>query len=303
MRVGVIGAGAVGSYYAALLCGVGVQVVLGARGAHRNAIVEQGLEIRTPHGRSVVGVEVVEDPESFASCDYILLAVKSFSLAEVASILLDAAQHGAAIVCLLNGIEGAERLEALGIPRAAIISGLVHASLVRPSPGVVERRSPFDRVVLGERDDASSARAERLSEALRTAGVESRVSAAIEHDLWKKFAAIVPLGVGCGLLRSSAGPVLGGDLGRVLVATALDEVVAVSRIADRALSEEDRERIWESILEVPASMRPSFLDDLERGGPTELDILAGSVCRLGRRLSIPTPIHDLANSVFACGKR
>ena len=46
-------------------------------------------------------------------------------------------------------------------------------------------------------------------------------------------------------------------------------------------------------------MRPSFLADLERGGPTELDALVGTVSRLGHEHGVPTPIHDVATAAFA----
>jgi 2-dehydropantoate 2-reductase len=45
-------------------------------------------------------------------------------------------------------------------------------------------------------------------------------------------------------------------------------------------------------------MRPSFLLDLEQGGPTEVDLLAGTVSRMGRDHGIPTPIHDVATAAF-----
>ena len=46
------------------------------------------------------------------------------------------------------------------------------------------------------------------------------------------------------------------------------------------------------------AMKPSFLLDLERGGPTELDVLMGAVSRLGRQVGVPTPVHDTAVAAF-----
>jgi ketopantoate reductase len=54
---------------------------------------------------------------------------------------------------------------------------------------------------------------------------------------------------------------------------------------------------------VPPATRPSFLADLERGGPTELDLLVGNVSRMGRVYSIPTPIHDVATAAFEAATR
>jgi 2-dehydropantoate 2-reductase len=52
------------------------------------------------------------------------------------------------------------------------------------------------------------------------------------------------------------------------------------------------------LLVVNAHVKPSFQLDLERGGPTELDQLAGAVSRLGRVYGVPTPIHDVAVAAF-----
>jgi ketopantoate reductase len=43
---------------------------------------------------------------------------------------------------------------------------------------------------------------------------------------------------------------------------------------------------------MPDPMKPSFLLDLESGGPTELDDLSGTVSRLGREAGVETPVHD-----------
>ena len=46
------------------------------------------------------------------------------------------------------------------------------------------------------------------------------------------------------------------------------------------------------------AMKPSFLLDLEAGGPTELDDLSGAVSRLGRQAGIETPVHDTATAAL-----
>jgi len=195
----------------------------------------------------------------------------------------------------LNGIDVAERLMALGVPRESIIGGFVRASVVRTAPGVVERKSPFDLAVVGELDRVARERAPRLVAALNEAGATARESADIMHDLWLKFAFIVVMGVVCGLARQPIGRITATERGRALLTDALHEVVAVSL---GALTEDDERTIRSEMIELPAAMKPSFLLDLERGGPTELDLLAGTVSRFGKERGVATPIHDLATTVF-----
>jgi len=162
VNIGIVGAGGIGSYYAGLLSRAGHSVRLVARGEHLSAINARGLEVRRPSGNFVATVEATDDGNQLAGCEYVVVAVKGYSLPEIGPTLVAAAASGATIVPLLNGIDVAERLMALGVPAESIIGGLVAASLVRTEPGIVERKSAFDRVVLGELDGSTSDRAVRL---------------------------------------------------------------------------------------------------------------------------------------------
>jgi 2-dehydropantoate 2-reductase len=303
VKIGIAGAGGIGSYYAGLLARAGDTVRLVARGDHLAAIEAHGLEVRTPTETFVARPQVSADAARLAGCDYVVVAVKGYSLGEVAQALRAAAESGAVIVPLLNGIDVAERLEAFGVPRAAIVGGLAAASLVRSAPGVVERRSPFDRIVLGELDRVSRDRTPRFVDALVAAGVSARLSDDIRLDLWRKFAFIVPMTVACGMAGQPVGAVLATGEGRARMAGALHEIVEVSRAVGAYLDDADEERIRADLFALPPAMRPSFLQDLERGGPTEVDLLAGTVSRLGRASGVATPIHDEATAAFTRATR
>src|SRR5437879_2364154 len=114
MKIGIVGAGGIGSYYAGLLSRAGHSVRLIARGEHLDAIRARGLEVKTPDETFVAKPEATDDGGSLAGCDYVIVSVKSYSLPEVAGMIVNAAKSGATIVPLLNGVDVAERLEALG---------------------------------------------------------------------------------------------------------------------------------------------------------------------------------------------
>jgi len=298
MKFGVVGAGGIGSYYGGLLSRAGHDVVLLTRGDHLGAVRTRGLEVRTPTGAFTVTPRATDDPADLGGVDYIVVAVKGYSLPDVRDAIARAAQSGGVVVPLLNGVDVPERLESLGVSRGSIVGGLVAASLVRIAPGVVERRSPFDRMVVGELDCSSTERVTRFIDALSGAGVTASASTNIRMDLWRKFAFIVPMGVACGLARRGMGAVIASERGRRLLLGALHELVLVSRTTDTPLSDADEQNVGRDLLALSAQMRPSFLADLERGGPAEIDLLPGTVVRLGRAHGIPTPIHDIAVAAF-----
>lgn len=296
MNIGIVGAGGIGSYYAGLLSRAGQSVRLIARGDHLAAINARGLEVRVNGGENFVAkLEATSDESRLLGCDYVLLAVKSYSLGEVAPGLAAAAKSGASIVPLLNGIDVADRLVVLGVPRESIIGGFIRASLVRSAPGLVERKSTFDIAVLGELDGVKRDRTPALVKALADAGTTARESDNITYDLWRKFAFIVPMGVVCGLPRTAMGPVLASERGRAMITDTVAEVVSVS---GGVLTDADTTAVRDELYAIQAHIKPSFLLDLEQGGKTELDLLAGTVARRGRELGVKTPIHDVAVTAF-----
>jgi 2-dehydropantoate 2-reductase len=208
MDIGFVGAGGIGSYYAGLLSRAGHSVRLLARGDHLAALAARGIEVRTPDETFVTRLEATSDAARLAGCEFVIVAVKGYSLSDVAPAIANAARAGATVVPLLNGIDVAERLEGLGVPRHAMVGCLAVASLFRTGPGVVERRSAYDRIVIGELDRVARERTRRIVEAFAAAGVAARVSDDIGLDLWRKFAFIVSIAVACGLSRRPAGPVL-----------------------------------------------------------------------------------------------
>jgi 2-dehydropantoate 2-reductase len=165
---------------------------------------------------------------------------------------------------------------------------------------VVERRSTFSRVTIGEFDGRPTPRVTALVDAMTAAGFEAKRSSEITRDLWRKFAMIVPMSVACGLTRTAMGPILATEGGRMLLQRTLHELVAVSRAAgaDSALSDDDEARTLRGLLAVQPTIMPSFLHDLVRGGPTEVATLCGTVSRLGLAHGVPTPVNDVATAAF-----
>ncbi len=302
MKIAILGAGGVGGYYGGILARAGHAVALLARGDHLDALRSRGLEVRTPEETFTVAVEASDRPEELGEVELAVVAVKNYSLPEIVPAARLLADNGAVILPLLNGVEAADRLIAGGVPDERVLGGLTEISAARISPGAVERRSPFQRVVVGERRGGTSERAERIAAAFREAGVNARASTDITADLWRKLAFIASMAAACGLSRSSVGPIRDTPLGYLLIERAVHEVLAVGRSLGVALSSDDESKILAFVDSLAPGIKPSFLLDLESGGPTEIDDLSGAVSRLGRRAGVETPVHDTAAAALGAGR-
>jgi 2-dehydropantoate 2-reductase len=302
LKIAVLGAGGIGGYYGGTLARAGHRVSLLARGAHLDALRARGLEVRTPEGTFTVEVDATDDVEGLHEIELAVVAVKGYALADIAPAARRLAERGALVLPLLNGVEAADRLLASGVPGDRLLGGLTEISAAKIGPGVVERRSPFQRVVVGERTGGASERAERIAAAFRAAGVDARASSDITADLWRKLAFIASVAAACGLARAPIGPVRDAPLGRLLLERAVREVTAVARARGVALAPDTEARILEFVESLAPPIKPSFLLDLEAGGPTEIEDLSGAVSRLGREAGVETPVHDVATAALGVAR-
>lgn len=299
MRFVVIGAGGVGGCFGGELARAGHEVTMFARGAHLEAIRRGGLTVRTPDEEFTVPVSAVGEPDALPAADVAIIAVKSYSLAEIVPAARTAASRGAYIVPLLNGVTAADELIAAGLPRPSVLGGIARVSAARIGPGIVERRSTFQSVVIGELDGGVSDRATAIANAFREAGIDARVAESIEVELWQKYVFITAMAAVCGLARSPIGPVRDAPGGGRLIERAVGEVVAVARARGVPLPEDEAPRTCAYIGTLPAEMKPSFLLDLESGGPNELEILSGGLVRLAADIGIACPVHETATTVLS----
>jgi 2-dehydropantoate 2-reductase len=299
VRIAIVGVGGIGGYYAGLMARAGHELRLLARGANLDAIRSRGLEIRTPESTWRATVFATDDARELGEVEAAVVAVKSYSLSDVAAAVRTLAMAGAAVLPLLNGVDAADRIAELGVPRDQLLGGVTYISAVRVRPGVFERRSPFQRVLLGELRGGMSQRANRIAATFREAGVEARALDDIALALWQKFVFIASVSAVCGLARSPIGSLRETALGRRLIERAVREVVMVGRARGVALPADEESRTLTLITSLPPATTPSFLRDVEAGGPTELDILSGAVSRLAASTRVETPIHDTAAVALA----
>jgi 2-dehydropantoate 2-reductase len=297
-RVAVLGVGGIGGYYAGLLARAGHDVFALARGANLTALRERGLVVRAPDEEWKSAITASDDAgelsASFEADDLALVTTKAYSLDGIAPAVRRFAGRGALVVPMLNGVEAADRLIELGVPRAQLIGGVTYISAVRIEPGVFERRSTFQRVIVGELPNGVSPRTKTIATMFGDAGAEGTSSEDITLALWQKFVFLASIAAACGLTRLQIGPVRDAPLGARLIERAVREAVAVGRARGIALPPDEEARVLNQINSIPATTQPSLLLDLLAGSPTEVDVLSGAIARFAEESKIETPIHDAA---------
>jgi 2-dehydropantoate 2-reductase len=186
MRIAVVGAGGVGGYFGAKLARAGESVVMLARGQHLDAILRDGIRVRsTPEGESVAKVEAVESFAGQPPVDMALFCVKSFDTRSAAEALRPVMGPLTGVVSLQNGVDNEDVLdEVLG--RGVALGGAAYVFASIEAPGVIVHKFA-GRIVFGEMDGLVSERATRLRDALARAGVPVELATDIRSVLWEKY--------------------------------------------------------------------------------------------------------------------
>jgi 2-dehydropantoate 2-reductase len=289
MRIAVVGAGAIGGYYGAILQQAGTDVVFVARGAHLAAMRDRGLRVESAVAEPVtLRVRAVEDPRQIGPVDLVLFTVKAYASADAARLLPPLLAADTAVLTLQNGVDSVDVLiEAVG--RAHVLGGLCQIFCSLAAPGVVRQTGGLRRVVLGELDGALTPRAQAVHDAFAATGVPAELSRQILVDMWEKFIFINAQGGMTALTRLPIGAIRETPETLEMYLNVADEVAAVGRAHGVPIPGGQRERVRRFALALEPGGYSSLYTDLTAGRRTELETLLGTVVRLGRTHGVPTP--------------
>lgn len=288
LRVAVVGSGAMGSLYGGRLARSGVDVTLvDVWKEHVATIREEGLRIASSDGEERIDVPATTDPGSVGSVDLVFVFVKS-TRTRVA--MEDAAGAGllggADVLTLQNGLGNPETIAEF-VPEERVVAGVTSHGATVEGPGRVFHAGTGPTRIgryFTENDD----RVETVAGALRGAGFETDVIAAVRDAIWEKVLVNVGINAPTALARVPNGALASRAPGRRVVAAAVTEAARVARNEGH----EVREGVVDHVLDVAdatAENRSSMRQDVEAGRRTEIEAIAGEVVARGERHGVATP--------------
>jgi 2-dehydropantoate 2-reductase len=291
MKIGIIGAGALGGYYGAKLARAGETVHFIARGATLRALRTQGLTvIRDDETFTIREVQATEEAKEVGPVELVLVTTKAYDLEGAAQALHALKGPETIVLPLQNGVESATRLGTLTDP-AHILGGLTYLPASTSEPGVVRQGGAEKPLLLGPLCAVDEKAAETALSVLRRAGIVAERPANIRVALWMKFmGAIGTMGVQS-VTGRGFGPTRDDPDTRALYMGCMREVEAVAARSGVTLPTGAPEQLMRAIDSYPGEAKASMLQDLEQGKPLELEAMHGTVVRMGEALGAPTPIN------------
>ena len=301
MHIAVMGAGAVGGYFGALLARAGNPVTMIARGPHLQAMQKRGLEIRSHWGNFTVRVKATSDPSAVGPVDLVLHTLKTYQNSQAISAMQPMIGPDTALITLQNGVNSYQDL-ASAFGKERVLPGAAYIETIVVEPGTIQQSGGVVRLVFGEISGPPSPRCYRILETFTGAGITADASDNIMKELWSKFLFISVLAGVTTASNARLSDLLPHTHSRDLVTAAMREVEAIGRARGVALDEDIVPKILEYMDGWASDLTASMHTDLELGRPLELEALTGAVVSMGRDSGIPTPVNDTLYALLVVHK-
>ena len=282
MRVAVMGAGAVGCYYGGMLARAGHEVTLIARQPHVEAIRRDGLIMDTLSFKESVALQASTEAHAVRGAQLVLFCVKSSDTEAAGAAIAPHLDADALVLSLQNGVDNAQRLQAL--LRQSVAAAVVYVATEMAGPGRVKHNGRGD-LVLGP-----AARRDDVLQAFAGAGVAVQISENVIGALWAKLIVNCAYNALSAIAMMPYGQLVQGQGIWAVMHGAVQECLAVAKALGVTLAGD----MWQSVQEIALSMpqqSSSTAQDLARGRRTEIDHLNGYVVRQGEAHGVATPVN------------
>jgi len=297
VKIGIVGAGAMGSVYGGLFAAAGHEVwFVDLWREHIDAIRAHGLEVSGASGQRTVRPMATTRTEEAGRCDLVVLATKMHDLEKAARSIEPMLGDDTAVLTIQNGLGSQDIVERARGGRNFLvgIAGGFGASISKP--GAVHHNG-WDRVRIAEAAGGNTPRLRRIVDVWRGAGFNAEGYPDPGPMIWSKYICNLAFSPVCGALSLRIGQVLENPEARLLAESLAREAYDVATAKGIKLDFSDPiKRVHEFGNVIPNAM-PSMLLDLLAGRPSEIDVLNGALVREAERVGVAAPTNAFMTRV------
>jgi len=308
MQMLIVGIGALGGTIAARALRAGLPVRLAARNTESAEVLRRsGLRVSGIGGEvgvDTIDVAALEDYGEGKQFDLILLATKAQQALEVAPQVVGLLAPEGVILPIQNGGVAGTLADRLGEDK--ILGGFSNLGATMVEPGVYEQKNA-GHLLIGELAGGVSERAERVARVLSRA-VEVKISSNMLGAIWSKLlinCSVTTLGALCSqtmrqYMETEAGKKVFRRTYEETLSVALSIGTRLERLtvdpippgwSNNSGGGEDYDSWVKAVIDFYGDVKPSMLQDLERGRKTEIDFINGYVVALGHASGRPVPMN------------
>ncbi len=286
--VSIIGAGALGAVYAAMLYDMDPRCVAFVAGGERaERLRREGVII---NGKPY-NIPILSPEDRAAPADLVMVAVKYQHLHDAIQDMKNRVGAETLIISVMNGIESEERIGAVYGMDKVLYCVSVGIDALRDGNSVIYTTQ--GKLFIGEAANiVLTERVRRVQALFDRAGIVYETAPDMMRILWWKFMINVGINQASAVLRAPYAVFQAVGEARELMGAAMREVVRVAGKVGVDLSEADIRDFDPYLFRLNPQGKTSMLQDVEAGRKTEIEMFAGRVIELGRRYDVPTPVNQ-----------
>jgi 2-dehydropantoate 2-reductase len=291
LKIGIVGSGAVGSYYGAKLAHAGSDVHFLMRG-DLTEVCRKGIFVRGEgENFRVPKVNCYNSTREIGPCDLVIIAIKTTSNSDLVDVVPPLLHKQTMLLTLQNGL-GNEEFLAKHFGAERVLGGLCFIAVNGHSKTLVERYD-YGLVILGEFARPAQARTREVAAEFVRAQVKCSVRDDIALERWRKLIWNIPfngLSIVAGGIDTAT--IMGDKNLRQLTLDLMDEVIATANKCGHALPNDAwREHVKRS--DAMSGYKPSTLQDWEAGKPLEIEAIWGEPVRRAHAVGAKMPLTEM----------
>lgn len=299
MKIAIIGVGAMGSVYAALLADNGKHDVVAVDSwkSHVDAINSKGLRVEGASGDRTVRMTATTDAKSVKDADLVIIATKDDGVSEAAKSALAIAKPDAPILTIQNGLGSADKVaEIVGSKRIMMgVVGGFGASMKGPGHA---HHNGMEFLRLGEMDGGLTDRLETVRKTWESGGFKVLTFADIHKMVWEKLICNCTYSGPCAITGLTIGQIQASPQGWAISAACATEAYLVARARGITLDFNDPVRYVQEFGQKIPGARPSMLLDHMAGRKAEVDNINGAIPREGAKVGVAAPVNSVVVSLL-----
>lgn len=288
MKIAILGAGSVGSYYGAVLKNKGFDVTLICRGNHYNQISTNGLSIKSNWGSYNLKINSTDNVNNLNSFDLIFYTPKLYSNNETLPMLDSISNSNTLIITIQNGVNSHNEI-AKYIDKKNIISAATFIESEIESPGVILQQGSSAVVEFGELDKSKSNRLIDLQKKFDSKLLSFKISEDIMATLWEKMIIVGAFGTIMTSFRMSFRELISSFYGEKILRETMQEILSIGFAEGIELTSVDIDKIIKGLKKEADEMTSSMFNDLKNKKPLEIDNILGHVLKLSEKHGIYLP--------------
>jgi 2-dehydropantoate 2-reductase len=292
MKIAVVGAGAMGSLFGAMLAEAGNEVWLyDVWVEHVKTINQDGLRIEREGQTRTLSIEATTDPEQIGQAELVIIFVKSTHTASAAETARKLAGSDGAVMTLQNGMGNADILSEFIDPERVLAGTTSHGATLL-GPGSI-RHAGIGATTIGAwaETEQGRERARKLSDFFTKIGIKTEAVDDVRSLLWNKLLINIGINAITALTTIKNGQILDLEITRELSRNAVEEAMKIAGQMNITVREDAVDHVY-AVAEATAVNRSSMGQDVDNKRQTEIGTINGFIVRQAKRLGMQAPVNE-----------